>query len=334
MSRTPSQSSFYSCGGEDDEPNEDVDNLGDDDEEYTWQTPTAVVHNILFGHIWCEFQGEINLRHTQSDRRAVLTMKSLSWFSTQTTREAEMFKFNGFILDGTHMFLFCLSFMLMSLSVSANYINNQICRFLTQICSILLSENMFYILYYLGDDKVGAFHGNYGHCYYAIDEINDIESITKTNCSAGGHNCIHISSNVSSVLPCNVILTPSSRLIWYRDLSSMTNEEIESRSQYYYFTIFTMCLNEQILSSSFLLPQTDCRYRKDIRFLEQGDLDAAAAEKHRLEEQQRAEAKTRQCEYQPFWFKLDENNEYVYTGEYQKRNFEHCPNLFSQESLL
>jgi len=94
-----------------------------------------------------------------------------------------------------------------------------------------------------------------------------------------------------------------------------------------------MCLNEPI-SSSLLLPSTDCRFRQDIRHLENGDLDAAAKEKHRLEEQQRAEARKREGEFQPLWFKKDDKEEYIYTGEYEQRKFDHCPNLFSQSSLL
>jgi hypothetical protein len=113
----------------------------------------------------------------------------------------------------------------------------------------------------------------------------------------------------------------------------MTDEELAARSQYYYFTPFTMSLNESILPLS-SLPPTDCRYRQDVRFLEQSDLDAASSEKHRLEEQQRAEARSREGEYQPLWFKQNDNKEYIYTREYEQRNFEHCPNLFSQESSL
>ena len=93
-----------------------------------------------------------------------------------------------------------------------------------------------------------------------------------------------------------------------------------------------MSLNEQNHSASFALPPTDCRFRQDIRYLEEGTLDNASAEKHRLEEQQRAEARNRQDEYQSLWFKKDEHNEYVYTDEYERRVFDRCPNLFSQIS--
>ncbi|CAF1009201.1 unnamed protein product [Rotaria sp. Silwood1] len=282
ISRSSSQSSFHSCTEEHNEQYEEVNDQDNDYEEYTWKSPDVVVHNILFGHLWCEFQGQITLQHTQSNRRAVLTIKSHSWFASQATKASEMFKFSGYIYDG--------------------------------------------------DDKLSAFHGNYGHCYYAIDNINDFESKTTSCCSVGGHNSIQFSFNTLKASPCNVILTPSSRLIWHRCLSSMTDEELESRPQYYYFTSFTMCLNEEIFSTK--LPPTDCRNRQDIRFLEKGILEAASAEKHRLEEQQRTEARNRECDYQPLWFKKNDKKEYIYTGEYEKRKFDHCPNLFSQTSCL
>ena len=184
----------------------------------------------------------------------------------------------------------------------------------------------------LGDVRIGAFHGNYGHCYYAIDNLKDTQSKTTSCCSVGGNNCLHMSSNSLITPACDLILTPSSRLIWYRCLPSMTDDELASRFQYYFFTPFTMCLNEQMLSSS--LPPTDCRHRQDIRYLEKGALEDAAAEKHRLEEKQRVEARYRENEYQPLWFKKDDKQEYIYTGEYEQRRFDHCPNLFHEVSYL
>ncbi|CAF0795496.1 unnamed protein product [Adineta steineri] len=281
-SRSASQSSFQSCTEEDDEQNSNVNNHSDEEDEYTWTSPSIFVHNILFGRLWCEFQGEFDLQHTQSNQRSVLTIKTQSWLSSQSTKTANMFKYTGFIYDGK--------------------------------------------------DKLGAFHGNYGHCYYAIDNLEDTQfkSSSSSCCSAGGHNCIHINTTATVSSPCDLILTPSSRLIWFRSLSLMNDNELALRSQYYFFTPFALCLNEQV--SSVVLPLTDSRHRQDIQYLEKGNTDAAAAEKHRLEEQQRADARKRDSEHQPLWFKKDENEEYIYTNEYDKRQFNHCPNLFSSES--
>lgn len=178
----------------------------------------------------------------------------------------------------------------------------------------------------LGKEKLGAFHGNYGHCYYAVDHLSDLQSKSSTRCSVGGHNCIHLNSNTTMSTPCDLFLTPSSRLIWHRSLTSMSENELIHRHQYFYFTHFTMSLNE--LSSS-TLPLTDCRYRQDIRYLEKGDIDNASTEKHHLEEKQRAEARERSDEHRPLWFDKDRHGEFVYNGKYDQRKFDRCPNLFS-----
>lgn len=182
---------------------------------------------------------------------------------------------------------------------------------------------------------MSAFHGNYAHCYYAVDHLADLQGKSSTRCSAGGHNCIHLNSNATTATPCDLYLTPSSRLIWHRSLASMNEHELVHRHQFYYFTPFTMALNEfpsSSSTSSLTLPATDCRYRQDIRCLEKGEIDNASTEKHRLEEKQRAEARERTEDYQPVWFTRDRHGEYVYNGKYEQRKFDRCPNLFSLPS--
>jgi len=43
------------------------------------------------------------------------------------------------------------------------------------------------------------------------------------------------------------------------------------------------------------LPHTDARFRPDLRALEEGNLDLAGTEKHRLEEEQRARRKVNEA---------------------------------------
>ena len=255
-----------------------------------------LVHNILFGRLWCEFQGQIEVTHRQSNQRSLLAIKSHSWFSSQAAKTADLFKYTGFIYDGRGS----------PLSLSLHTLRNRPVS--------------------LGNEKLSAFHGNYGHCYYALDNVKDTPSKSSPSCSAGGHNCIQLSTGLST--PCDLLLMPSSRLVWHRSFSSITDDELASRSQYYFFSPYSMCLNQPVDSP--LLPPTDVRHRQDIRHVEEGNLEAASAEKHRLEEQQRAEAKVRQGEFQPLWFRKQANGEYIYTGDYEQRNFAHCPNLFTQ----
>ncbi|XP_055966102.1 oxysterol-binding protein-related protein 6 isoform X13 [Sorex fumeus] len=77
-------------------------------------------------------------------------------------------------------------------------------------------------------------------------------------------------------------VAPSAKCVW-RPGSMPTNYEL-----YYGFTRFAIELNELDPVLKDLLPPTDARFRPDQRFLEEGNLEAAAAEKQRVEELQRS----------------------------------------------
>ncbi|XP_061464345.1 oxysterol-binding protein-related protein 6 isoform X9 [Rhineura floridana] len=94
---------------------------------------------------------------------------------------------------------------------------------------------------------------------------------------------------------------PSAKCIW-RPGSMPTNYE-----RYYGFTRFAIELNELDPALKDLLPRTDARFRPDQRLLEEGNLEAAAAEKLRIEELQRSRRRY-----------LEENN------------MEHVPNFFKK----
>jgi hypothetical protein len=124
ISRSTSQSSFYSC-------TEDIEDNDNNDEEYTWKTPALVIHNIVFGHLWCEFQGQIELIHTQSNQKAILTIKSHSWFASQATKTADMFKYSGFIYDG--MYILQFFFYIYSITNVIHFENVNVCVFFEEI---------------------------------------------------------------------------------------------------------------------------------------------------------------------------------------------------------
>ena len=88
------------------------------------------------------------------------------------------------------------------------------------------------------------------------------------------------------------------------------------------------------------LPPTDTRRRPDQRYMEEGNYDMAAEEKHRLEEKQRAVRKRREdmgIMYKPAYFKEVEDEHcgekaYIYLGNYwekrKKMDYVDCPDLF------
>ncbi|XP_018495471.2 oxysterol-binding protein-related protein 2 [Galendromus occidentalis] len=122
------------------------------------------------------------------------------------------------------------------------------------------------------------------------------------------------------------LVHPDWRLLWE------ANKRPEHSKDHYNFTMFAVALNELPEGDELQrLPRTDCRFRPDIRKLEEGDLDGAALEKSRLEEQQRERRKALKKEgkqWEPLWFKETPEGSWAFTGQYWKREFSAAPEIF------
>ncbi|KAJ8403371.1 hypothetical protein AAFF_G00351430 [Aldrovandia affinis] len=93
---------------------------------------------------------------------------------------------------------------------------------------------------------------------------------------------------------------PSAKCVW-RPGSMPTDYEL-----YYGFTRFAIELNELCPEMKELLPSTDVRFRPDQRYLEEGKVELAAAEKQRIEDLQRTRRKWMEennLKHQPRFFK-------------------------------
>ncbi|XP_030641994.1 oxysterol-binding protein-related protein 6 isoform X2 [Chanos chanos] len=93
---------------------------------------------------------------------------------------------------------------------------------------------------------------------------------------------------------------PSAKCIW-RPGSMPTDYEL-----YYGFTRFAIELNELCPEIRDLLPPTDARFRPDQRYLEEGKLERASAEKQRIEDLQRTRRKWMEennIKHEPRFFK-------------------------------
>jgi len=92
----------------------------------------------------------------------------------------------------------------------------------------------------------------------------------------------------------------------------------------FYFSDFTLNLNNMNDELKKILPPSDSRYRPDQRALENQEIDMASSEKHRLEEKQRARRKEnekKKIKHKPLYFEEtydDMTGEliYKYTGNY------------------
>ncbi|XP_022645387.1 oxysterol-binding protein-related protein 2-like isoform X1 [Varroa destructor] len=117
---------------------------------------------------------------------------------------------------------------------------------------------------------------------------------------------------------------PNSRVVWESQTKPPHSKE------YYHFTLFAMSLNElpDKEEDRRKLPRTDCRFRPDIRKLEEGDLDGAAEEKIRLEELQRERQKAVKKSWSPLWFRDNADGSWTFTGDYWKRDFAAVPDIF------
>jgi len=115
----------------------------------------------------------------------------------------------------------------------------------------------------------------------------------------------------------------NAKLIWEFPAVSENWESI------YHFTDFTLQLNTISNKLKRILPLTDSRLRTDQRYLENGDLKLANAEKIRLEEKQRRRRKRMEeekFEYTPKYFVKEQDTavgeegyiSYKYTGDYWK----------------
>jgi hypothetical protein len=99
---------------------------------------------------------------------------------------------------------------------------------------------------------------------------------------------------------------PRSQSMYSLDIpNSVTLWEVDHRpinsAEYFQFTDFAMSLNEMEPHMPEKLCLTDSRLRPDIRNLEIGDLENAAAEKTRLEEKQRDSRKSRKTKKAEEW---------------------------------
>ncbi|CDY19393.1 BnaC05g09020D [Brassica napus] len=116
-------------------------------------------------------------------------------------------------------------------------------------------------------------------------------------------------------------------LLWERDKSPTKTR--------YNLSPFAISLNEITPGMVDKLPPTDSRLRPDQRHLENGEYEAANAEKLRLEQLQRQARRLQEKGWKPRWFEKDEEGNYRYVGGYwearEKKNWDKITDIFKKQ---
>jgi len=137
-------------------------------------------------------------------------------------------------------------------------------------------------------------------------------------------------SNLPKHPPLPLGAVPGSKILWEAD------PKPEHSSLYYNFSSFTMKLNEAGQGGD--LAPTDCRNRPDIRALEEGDLEAAAMAKEKLENKQREARKPFKNKkenewWSPRWFVREKHPDtgdeiWKSNGKFWSGEYDHSLDIF------
>lgn len=300
-------------------------------ETYTWTNVNCCIHNIIVGKLWFEQYGLMEIVCQKSGLTSALTFKQAGWFYK------DLHRIEGFIYDKQKSRLRFLygkwTDYLKSAPVAEYEEYMQTHNFRAPPDQPHLSSGGTTLQTGGHPASAGASPAHTPKRMYA-----KLNSLTRslTGGSAGGDP-----PGPKSPEPCEVddgeipksdstysLDIPNSRLLW------RATPRPDYAAQYYNFTLFAMALNEMEEGMEKSLPSTDCRLRPDMRRLEAGDLDGAAAEKNRLEEKQREARKHRKKHkdiWEPKWFrhvKHSHGDDWQFTGSYWDRDFSSCPDIF------
>ncbi|XP_021913454.1 oxysterol-binding protein-related protein 1-like [Zootermopsis nevadensis] len=292
-------------------------------EAYTWTNVNCCVHNIIVGKLWMEQYGTMEVTNHVTGLRAILTFKPAGWFSK------DLHRVEGFITDKHKKKLHFLYgkwtefIRCTDIPSYDEYVRENAHKFRRDgdkgkgaTPNDSPSHTPKKVLAKLNSFKVGPFKSN-SQSEGSVDEgcpIPDVAEGELPKCD----------STYSIDIPNSVTL-------WEAD------PRPDRSSEYYQFTLFAMSLNEMEEGMKSKLCPTDCRFRPDIRKLEEGDIDGAAAEKTRLEEKQRDARKARKgkkgLDWAPRWFTPGTNphtkqEDWLYSGGYWDRNFSGILDIF------
>ncbi|KAK6619440.1 hypothetical protein RUM43_012197 [Polyplax serrata] len=283
-------------------------------EAYTWTNVNCCVHNIIVGKLWIEQYGTMEVVNHSTGHRAILTFKPAGWFSK------DLHRVEGFITDKSKKKLKFLYGKWTDFIRCTDYVNFE----------EYYRENAH--KFRRGDDKKESPSHTPKRVLAKLNSLKIGVSFKSQNSQAEEDVPPDIpDGDIPKCDSSYSIDIPHSENVW----------EAEPRpancSEYYQFTNFAMMLNEVDDELRKELCPTDSRLRPDIRKLEAGDIDGAAAEKTRLEEKQRDARKSRKGkkseEWAPRWFTQGPNphaktDDWLYSGGYWDRDYSEIEDIF------
>ncbi|XP_069099249.1 oxysterol-binding protein-related protein 2 isoform X1 [Pleurodeles waltl] len=271
-------------------------------EAFTWTNPTCCVHNVIIGKLWIEQYGTVEIMNHSTGDKCVLNFKPCGLFGK------ELHRVEGYIQDKSKKKLFVI------------YGKWTECLWCVDPAT--------YETYKKSDKK-------YGEQKRTKQVTSGLWKRRTVRCTKEEKNDDVVKSENDEAddmpeIQETVQVIPGSKLLW-RIPSRPPNS-----SQMYNFTSFAVTLNELDKEMETVLAPTDCRWRPDIRGMENGDMDLASKEKERLEEKQRASRRERaktQEEWRTRWFSQGTNpytgtSDWLYSGGYFDRDFSDCPDIY------
>lgn len=277
---------------------------------YTWNCIDCRIHNVIVGKMWLEQIGDINIVCKKTGLNAILHFKSCSWFG----HNAHVIE--GYILDNKKNKLRMLygrwPNYLKSTSLETYEEHIKLFgKFIPPEEANTIPKDKKSILRRFSKISNKSYsYEEEENCKNAKTESGDIGTYSRKN---------------------SLYDLQNSKLLW----------EVEPRpdyaTDYYQFSLFAMALNEIKENMKSFLPQTDSRFRPDIRLLENGKIDEASNEKHRLEEKQRESRKIMKKEgesWKPCWFKKGtsphhaDKDCWIFNRSYWDRDYSCSPDIF------
>lgn len=271
-------------------------------ETYSYKSLSCAVHNIIVGKLWFEHFGPLDVKCLESKVQANLVFKKAGWFSN------DLHRFDGFIQKDKKKFRFVYG-KWTDYVKSVDYTEYE----------KYMKDNQQKIFRIPDNPEQGSPNGLSAARQSSSSSSKSLNN-NNTIPSEGDRKSGFKKSDSSQSFD-----IPRSKTLW--------KLEAQYLEEYYNFTQFTMRLNELTKEIEKNLPRTDSRFRMDVRKLEEGDLDAAASEKERLEEKQR-EARARDQRFRDpspdFLFFELQDNYWIYKGGYWENrcNPEKFPDLF------